>query len=79
MNSYSFESNVSTTTSPSAPTVKPSNNTFEIKISWKNSINSTDIAMKYVLTSSSLKKKRETTSQGLFFAFGLSKDTLMVT
>ena len=72
-NLYSFQSNAITmTTLPT--TTKSQVNSVQIKISWKNSINSTDIAMKYTMPGSSSRA----TSQGSYFAFGLSTDQSMV-
>lgn len=45
----------------------------DFKISWKDSKDSTDIAMTYVLENT-----REANSKGSYFAFGLSNDKKMV-
>ena len=75
-NLFSFQSDaLILTTLPT--TTKSQGNSVQIKISWKNSFNSTDIAMKYTMPGSSLRRRRAT-SQGSYFAFGLSTDTSMV-
>ena len=72
-NLFSFQSDaLILTTLPT--TTKSQGNSVQIKISWKNSFNSTDIAMKYTMPGSSSRA----TSQGSYFAFGLSTDQSMV-